>query len=176
MSDRQCIDCFVAAEYVLGISVLLNSIRFSGITHDFVVLASPHIRKQVRERFRSEGAIVQEIQNINNPYMHVSNRFGHTLNKLHLWNLTAYDRVVYLDADNLVLDKRMDELFSCGHFCAVYMNPFHFHTGLLVVKPSIRMYHTLLDSVGVIDSYDGVPSCSTCSKLLYSAMLHFHAG
>jgi hypothetical protein len=62
-------------------------------------------------------------------------RFEFTLNKLHLWNLTQYERVVYMDADDIALSK-LDELFFCGHFCAVYMNPCNFHTGLLVVKVS----------------------------------------
>ena len=120
------------------------------------MLTAPGVRKSVRERFKDDGALVMEVANIENPYKHVKRRFTHTLNKLHLWNLTAYDRLIYLDADNLILDKRMDELFSCGHFCAVYMNPVNFHTGLLVVKPNRTMFGSMLRSIGTLNSYDGV--------------------
>jgi alpha-N-acetylglucosamine transferase len=48
-------------------------------------------------------------------------RFEFVLNKLHVWNLLEYERVIYLDADNIAL-RNMDELFLCGHFCALYMN------------------------------------------------------
>lgn len=61
------------------------------------------------------------------------NRFKLTLNKLYAWNLVDYDRVVMLDADNLFLQKT-DELFQCGQFCAVFINPCIFHTGLFVLQ------------------------------------------
>ncbi len=55
-------------------------------------------------------------------------RFEMTLIKLHLWNQTAYERLLYMDADCIVLHP-VQELFHCGHFCAVYMNVVAFHTG-----------------------------------------------
>ena len=53
------------------------------------------------------------MDDIPNPFAHsVKPRFLLTLNKLHLWRMTRYERVVYLDADNLVVHN-MDELFGC---------------------------------------------------------------
>merc|ERR1711971_313006 len=49
----------------------------------------------------------------------------------------------------------MDELFLCGHFCAVYMNQCNFHTGLLVVKPDQKTFHRLLKGIANHQSYDG---------------------
>lgn len=49
------------------------------------------------------------------------NRFEFTLNKLHCWLMTDYERVIYLDADNIIVNN-MDHTFKCGNFCAVYMN------------------------------------------------------
>ena len=64
--------------------------------------------------------------------------------------------MIYLDADNIVLSK-LDELFNCGHFCAVFMNPCNFHTGLLVVKPDAKMFAKLLNTLEKENpkSYDG---------------------
>jgi hypothetical protein len=77
-----------------------------------------------------------QVENIDNPFTHGLARFKYAFNKLQLWNMTQYERVVYFDADNVVTNiAKMEELFQCGHFCVVYMNPCHFHTGLLVVKP-----------------------------------------
>lgn len=45
-----------------------------------------------------------------------------------IWNLLEYERVMFLDADNLFV-QNIDELFLCGHFCVVFMNPIYFHTG-----------------------------------------------
>lgn len=87
-------------------------------------------------REQEDGAKVERVPNLNNPYMDQPNfdrRFKLTLNKLYAWNLTHYDRVIMLDADNLFLQKT-DELFQCGQFCAAFINPCIFHTGLFVLQ------------------------------------------
>lgn len=79
---------------------------------------------------------VVSVENLKNPYEKQGNfdkRFKLTLNKLYAWSLTQYDRVVMLDSDNIFLQKT-DELFQCGEFCAVFINPCIFHTGLFVLK------------------------------------------
>lgn len=60
-----------------------------------------------------------------------------------------YERVIYMDADNLFFHN-IDELFKCGHFCAVYMNPCNFHTGLFVVTPNNATYNDLLKSLATL--------------------------
>jgi hypothetical protein len=86
----------------------------------------------------------------------VAKRFSFALNKLHLWNMTEFDRVVYLDADNIAMQRSMvEDLFLCGHFCVVYMNPCHFHTGLIVVKPNVTIFSELQANLAKTGSYDG---------------------
>ena len=92
------------------------------------------------------------------------NHFEYTLNKLHVWNMLEYERVIYMDADNIFFHN-IDKLFKCGHFCAVYMNPCNFHTGLFVVTPNNATYNDLLKSLAELvtllllphsqPSYDG---------------------
>jgi hypothetical protein len=87
-------------------------------------------------REQEDGAKVVRVDNLNNPYKDQPNfdmRFKLTLNKLYAWSLVDYDRVIMLDADNLFLQKT-DELFQCGKFCAVFINPCTFHTGLFVLQ------------------------------------------
>lgn len=87
-------------------------------------------------REQEDGAKVVRVENMDNPYKHQDNfdkRFKLTMNKLYAWSLVDYDRVVMLDADNLFLQKT-DELFQCGQFCAVFINPCVFHTGLFVLQ------------------------------------------
>ncbi|CAK9173219.1 unnamed protein product [Ilex paraguariensis] len=89
-----------------------------------------------RQREQEDGARVVRVENLKNPYRDQNNfdsRFKLTLNKLYAWSLVDYDRVVMLDADNLFLQKT-DELFQCGQFCAVFINPCVFHTGLLYCR------------------------------------------
>ena len=85
---------------------------------------------------KEDGVKVVRVENMDNPYKHQDNfdkRFKLSLNKLYAWSLVDYDRVVMLDADNLFL-QNTDELFQCGQFCAVFINPCVFHTGLFVLQ------------------------------------------
>lgn len=87
-------------------------------------------------RKNEDGVKLLMVKNMENPYMEQSNfdnRFKLTLNKLYAWSLVDYDRVVMLDSDNLFLHNT-DELFQCGQFCAVFINPCIFHTGLFVLQ------------------------------------------
>lgn len=74
--------------------------------------------------------------------------------KLHLWNLTDYERVIYFDADTVVIHP-IDEMFKCGHFCAAYMNSLAFHTAVLVVKPDTAKFEHMVEMLAVVESYDG---------------------
>lgn len=87
-------------------------------------------------RKNEDGVKLLMVKNMENPYQkqaNFDNRFKLTLNKLYAWTLVDYDRVVMLDSDNLFLHKT-DELFQCGQFCAVFINPCIFHTGLFVLQ------------------------------------------
>lgn len=158
-------------EYVLGIQVLMQSIKLTETPYDLVVLASDSVTERSKQLFRDIGCRVIDVTNIENPFIGGTLRnknFIYTLNKLHVWNLLEYERVVYLDADN-VLIRNADELFLCGEFCAVFMNPCHFHTGLLVVTPSTDEYQRLLGALGHMESFDGADQGFLSS--MYSMML-----
>lgn len=132
------------AEYVLGTRVLLKSLQDTGTTADLVVLASRTVSNETIKRFCDDGVIVEVVDDIPNPFAaSVLPRFLLTLNKLHLWRMTRYEKVVYLDADNIAM-RQMDDLFTCGRLCVVFMNPCHFHTGLIVVKPDYAEFERLL--------------------------------
>ncbi|KAH1267421.1 putative glucuronosyltransferase PGSIP7 [Glycine max] len=93
-----------------------------------------------------DGAKVVRVENMDNPYKHQDSfdkRFKLSLNKLYAWSLVDYDRIVMLDADNLFL-QNTDELFQCGQFCAVFINPCVFHTGLSVLQPSMVVFKDMV--------------------------------
>lgn len=101
---------------------------------------------------RDEGAKVVVVEDIQNPYRashSFDNRFLFTLNKIYAWSLTEYQRVVMLDVDNLFL-RKPDELFQCGQFCAVFINPCIFHTGLFVLQVRYSESFPLSESLFVV--------------------------
>ena len=149
---------------------MIRSVKNTGTDNDIVILVAPNVRQSTREKFIGEGAIVREVENIHNPYKILNQkknggeiglveqtfkpRFEFTLNKLHMWNLTEYERVIYMDSDTIAISS-LEELFECGHFCMVYMNPCNFHTGLLVIKPDLNEFNKMLLALNDMASYDG---------------------
>jgi len=148
-------------EYVLGIRVLVESIKTFDDQNDVIVLVNDNVRPKVRNLFQESGAIVRQVSPIQNPYKndetrrkYYQSRFDQSLIKLYVWNLTEYERVIYLDGDTILLHSVQD-LFHCGHFCVVYMNMVAFHTALLVVKPNATQFQEMVNSLQSVDSFDG---------------------
>lgn len=88
-----------------------------------------------------------------------------TFTKLHLWSLTQYSKVVFLDADTLVL-KNVDDLFeqisSSGAegeeafaACPDIGWPDCFNSGVFVTKPSQETFYKLLAFGETEGSFDG---------------------
>ncbi len=82
---------------------------------------------------------------------------GAALTKLHAWRLTAYSRVVFLDADMLVLGD-LTHLFDERAPLAAAPDigwPDAFNSGLLSLPPSLETYQRLLDFAVDHGSWDG---------------------
>jgi len=146
-------------DYIYGMRVLISSIKHSGTPHDIVVLCSTNVSPSTIALLEEDGAIVKVVPNIPNPFKtDVSKRgkynphFEFTMNKLLVWNMTEYERVIFMDEDNLVV-YNIDELFMCGHFCVVFLNPLFFHTGLMVVKPDADKFHHLVNELNKPTAY-----------------------
>ncbi|KAJ8769050.1 hypothetical protein K2173_024046 [Erythroxylum novogranatense] len=146
-------------EFYVATRVMIRSLSRLQVDADLVVIASLDVPlRWVQALEQEDGAKVVRVENLNNPYKGQPNfdrRFKLTLNKLYAWSLVDYERVVMLDADNLFLQKT-DELFQCGQFCAVFINPCIFHTGLFVLEPSKVVFNDMIHQLEVgKDNPDG---------------------
>ncbi|KAJ6809194.1 putative glucuronosyltransferase PGSIP8 [Iris pallida] len=139
-------------EFYVATRVMMRSLAALRVDADLVVIASADVpARWVRTLEGEDGVKVVTVKNLKNPYEKQGNfntRFKLTLNKLYAWRLTDYDRVVMLDSDNLFL-QNTDELFQCGQFCAVFINPCIFHTGLFVLQPSMDVFKDMLHELDV---------------------------
>ncbi|MCV0397572.1 MAG: glycosyl transferase [Rhizobiaceae bacterium] len=78
--------------------------------------------------------------------------------KLRLWQMTEYDRIVFLDADTLVI-RNIDRLFAYPEFSAapnVYESLADFHrlnSGVFVAKPSEDTFEAMLDRIDQPDAF-----------------------
>ena len=77
--------------------------------------------------------------------------------KLALWGLTEYTKLVYVDADAVVLEN-VDELFEIDVAFAAAPDifpPDKFNAGVLVVRPCPETHARLLELAPTAPSYDG---------------------
>lgn len=74
--------------------------------------------------------------------------WNRTFDKLYVWTLTQFDKVVYLDSDMQVI-ANIDHLFGCPHMSAVRADAFNepgldkLNSGLMVIEPNTEEFFGL---------------------------------
>ena len=150
MQNKKCAYATVLStdSYLPGTLALFESIkRTKPMTNNFVVVVNENIKKETRDRLQEEGYIViekpkievpQEIKNKNRilPY------WNNTFDKFNLFDLTDFDKIVYLDSD-IYVRKNIDELFDKPNMSAVIAGKSYpgneswneLNSGLMVIEP-----------------------------------------
>ena len=157
------------ADFALGARALLHSLATTGTTADRVVLHTGGVQDADLAPLRALGARLVYVDPLpvsdgfvaahakdqihgRNPFTKGEKPAFHTpldnFCKLRLWQL-PYDRVVFLDADTLVI-RNIDRLFDYPEFCAapnLYEGLCDFHrlnSGVFTARPSARTFDTML--------------------------------
>ncbi|XP_078434688.1 plant glycogenin-like starch initiation protein 2 [Wolffia australiana] len=143
-----------APQYVCGAIVAAQSIRMSGSTRDLVILVDETISEEHRAGLASAGWQVRTIQRIRNPKAEKDAYNEWNYSKFRLWQLTDYDKVIFVDADLLVL-RNIDALFGIPEITATGNNATLFNSGLMVVEPSNCTFDLLMAHVEEFESYNG---------------------
>ncbi|KAI7848926.1 nucleotide-diphospho-sugar transferase [Circinella umbellata] len=140
--------------------VLVHSLVVNARTkHDIIVLVLPPVSQTVREQLKYLGAQIIEIEKINYPWKETEAAVKEGYNKacryskLHLWNLTKYRKVVFLDADTLVV-QQIDELFQRPQFSGAIDAGGVVNTGVFVAQPSKEIFLDMLDIYEKAPSYN----------------------
>uniref|UniRef100_A0A453P484 Hexosyltransferase n=1 Tax=Aegilops tauschii subsp. strangulata TaxID=200361 RepID=A0A453P484_AEGTS len=141
-------------EFVLGVRVLGKSIRDMGTRRDLVVLVSDGVSDYSRKLLEADGFIVKHIILLANPNQVRPTRFWGVYTKLKIFNMTTYRKVVYLDADTVVV-KSIEDLFNCGKFCANLKHSERMNSGVMVVEPSETLFKDMMSKVDSLPSYTG---------------------
>ena len=101
--------------YLAGVRTLRASLAEIGSPHPLVVMVTDGIDADDRRLLESEGCLVRAVEplrprsDLADSYANA--RFAEVWTKLAVWRLVEFDRVVFLDADMLVV-RAMDELFD----------------------------------------------------------------
>lgn len=158
------------AAYLPGATALVRSLVLTGTSADIVVMHTAAVSAAELEPLTLLGAKLHEAELLpttdafnaaharseihgRNPFSKGEKPAFHTpldnFVKLRLWQLTQYQRCVFLDADVLVL-KNIDKLFRYPEFSAapnVYESLGDFHrlnSGVFVAAPSEATFSTML--------------------------------
>ncbi|KAL3617383.1 UDP-glucuronate:xylan alpha-glucuronosyltransferase 1 [Castilleja foliolosa] len=143
-----------AHDYVCGAITAAQSIRMSGSTRDLVILVDETISEYHRSGLELAGWKVRTIKRIRNPKAEKDAYNEWNYSKFRLWQLTDYDKVIFIDADLLIL-RNIDFLFGMPEISATGNNGTLFNSGVMVVEPSNCTFQLLMDHINEIESYNG---------------------
>ncbi|WP_375258145.1 glycosyltransferase [Citreimonas sp.] len=168
--ERAYVTLVTNADFARGAAALLRSLALTGTTADRVVLHTAAVPAASLDTLRARGARLVEVDLLPTsrafaqaharealhraaPFTKGDKPPFHTpldnFAKLRLWQLD-YDRVVFLDADTLVL-RNIDRLFDYPEFSAapnVYESLGDFHrlnSGVFTARPDAGTFATMLD-------------------------------
>lgn len=146
-------------DYLDGLLVLYHSLRATGTQYGFVVLITPDISLSTRAVLTAHSISYIAVDNVVNPTdIPTTHRWFATYSKLYVFGLAEYDKVVYLDADMLLLEN-IDHLFLLPHMSATNAGGqlperahwSHMNSGLFVAAPSRALLHDMLARIGTIE-------------------------
>ncbi|CAJ1971993.1 unnamed protein product [Sphenostylis stenocarpa] len=140
--------------YVCGAITAAQSIRMAGSTRDLVILVDDTISDYHRGGLEAAGWKIHTIQRIRNPKAEPEAYNEWNYSKFRLWQLTDYDKIIFIDADLLIL-RNIDFLFEMPEITAIGNNATLFNSGVMVVEPSNCTFQLLMDHINEIVSYNG---------------------
>ncbi|CAA2965778.1 UDP-glucuronate:xylan alpha-glucuronosyltransferase 3 [Olea europaea subsp. europaea] len=140
--------------YVCGAIAAAQSIRMAGSTRDLVILVDDTISDYHKGGLEAAGWKIRVIQRIRNPKAERDAYNEWNYSKFRLWQLTDYDKIIFIDADLLIL-RNIDFLFEMPEISATGNNATLFNSGVMVVEPSNCTFQLLMDHINEIESYNG---------------------
>ncbi|GAB4836085.1 Inositol phosphorylceramide glucuronosyltransferase 1 [Ancistrocladus abbreviatus] len=116
-----------------------------------VALVSDGVSNYSKKLLEADGWIVEKITLLENPNRVIHQGFGGVYTKLKILNITNYRKLVYLDADTIVI-RSVEDLFKCGKFCANLKHSKRLNFGVLVVEPSRKLFNGMMSKVSTLSS------------------------
>jgi alpha-N-acetylglucosamine transferase len=149
-------------KYYPGVIVLSKSLKKVKSRVKLHCMITNSVSQSVRDEMEKKDICsVIVVESIPSPYKeHIQARWADTFTKIRVFGLTQFKRVVFLDADMIVL-QNIDHLFDVlngrkEQFAAVIDCCNHFNSGLMVLPPSQTTLNEIIDGIrtGSLTSYD----------------------
>ncbi|XP_068657843.1 putative UDP-glucuronate:xylan alpha-glucuronosyltransferase 5 [Aristolochia californica] len=140
--------------YVCGAIALARSIIQTNSTKDLVLLADNSITQKSREALKLAGWKIRDIERIRSPFARKNAYNEWNYSKLRIWQLTDYDKIIFVDSDFLILEN-LDGFFASPQLSAAGNDQFIFNSGIMLVEPSHCVFETLMENKERLVSYNG---------------------
>ena len=142
--------------YLAGAIALSTSIRAFDDTRKLLALVTPAVPEAWHHELRGAGFEVVPVDEIEEFWWGSGHercrsyasdqdaRWGHESTKLRLWELESYEKILYVDADGLLLGPA-DGLFSLRGFAAERgLRSAWFNAGVMLIRPSQHIFADLV--------------------------------
>ncbi len=146
------------SSYVKGVLKLYRSMQKVGCKYPLLCVCSKDIPPQDIQILLKKSILVHVLDDridYNAQLLQNEHEFSHwkfTFDKLQIWGLTQYEKLVFLDADMMLLSS-IDELFNCPSLSAVQagreLNPdwIRLNSGCMVLVPSVEVKGKMLSLI-----------------------------
>lgn len=134
-------------DYLDGVLVLNQNLIDLNSKYPLLCLINEHISIDtinILNKFNIKYKLINSITYNSNKKME---RWNNSFDKLNVFNLTEYNKLIYLDSDLLILNN-IDNLFEINRFTMVPDIPFNkekFNSALMIVIPDNNIYKALIE-------------------------------
>lgn len=126
--------------YVCGAIALAQSIRQSGSNKDMILLHDRSITNRSLIGLSSAGWNLRLIDRIRSPFAEKDSYNEWNYSKLRVWQVTDYDKLLFIDADIIVV-KKLDHLFYYPQLSAAGNDKVLFNSGVMVIPNKLITIH-----------------------------------
>ncbi len=151
-----------SADYYDGVIVLKRSLQAVRSRYPFYCVLAANIDELIEGRLIKDGIQFVRLTQHVDTHSRISGgssfeRWNNTFDKLQIWGLTQFEKIVFLDSDVLVMNN-IDHLFDCEPFsgvCAGKSYPGHdnwtgINSGVMVIEPDIHVKRKLIELIPIV--------------------------
>ncbi|XP_061348414.1 putative UDP-glucuronate:xylan alpha-glucuronosyltransferase 4 [Gastrolobium bilobum] len=146
-------EAYVCGAIALAQSILQTKNKIYH-TRDLILLVDKSIGPESIKGLKAAGWKIKRIQRILNPFAKSGAYNQWNYSKLRIWQLTMYDRIIFIDSDLLVL-KNIDYFFFYPQLSAAPNEKTLFNSGLMIVEPSQCMFENMMQKTSEVKPYNG---------------------
>ncbi|CAL0308571.1 unnamed protein product [Lupinus luteus] len=146
--------------YVCGAIALAQSILpFKNKNYsspDLLLLVDNSIGSESIRGLKASGWKIKHIELMSKPFSKNGSYNVWNYSKVLIWQLTMYDKIIFIDADVLIL-KNIESLFTYPQLSAASDEQKIFNSGFMIIEPSQCMFENLMQKMYKVveSSYNG---------------------